>query len=40
MLNHGRPIEFITDTDEKSQGYAKVKNDESRWGPRIFYSKG
>ena len=31
-IEHGRPIEFIRHRRE-SQGYAKVKNDESRWGP-------
>ena len=31
-LEQGRPIEFIRHRRE-SQGYAKVKNDESRWGP-------
>ena len=31
-VEHGRPIEFIRHRRE-SQGYAKVKNDESRWGP-------
>ena len=31
-IEQGRPIEFIRHRRE-SQGYAKVKNDESRWGP-------
>ena len=31
-IEHGRPIEFIRHRRE-TQGYAKVKNDESRWGP-------
>ena len=31
-IEHGRPIEFIRHRRE-SQGYAKVKNDEPRWGP-------
>jgi len=31
-IEHGRPIEFIRHRRE-SRGYAKVKNDESRWGP-------
>ena len=31
-IEHGRPIEFIRHRRE-SQGYAKVKNDEDRWGP-------
>ena len=31
-VEQGRPIEFIRHRRE-SQGYAKVKNDESRWGP-------
>ena len=31
-IEYGRPIEFIRHRRE-SQGYAKVKNDESRWGP-------
>jgi hypothetical protein len=31
-IEQGRPIEFIRQRRE-SQGYAKVKNDESRWGP-------
>ena len=31
-IEHGRPIEFIRHRRE-SQGYAKFKNDESRWGP-------
>ena len=31
-IEHGRPIEFIRHRRE-SQGYHKVKNDESRWGP-------
>ena len=31
-IEHGRPIEFIRHRRE-SQGYAKVKNDGSRWGP-------
>ena len=31
-IEHGRPIEFIRHRRE-SQGYAKVENDESRWGP-------
>ena len=31
-VEHGRPIEFIRHRRE-TQGYAKVKNDESRWGP-------
>ena len=31
-IEHGRPIEFIRHRRE-SHGYAKVKNDESRWGP-------
>ena len=31
-IEQGRPIQFITHRRE-SQGYAKVKNDESRWGP-------
>ena len=31
-IEHGRPIEFIRHRRE-SQGYAKVKNDESRWSP-------
>ena len=31
-VEHGRPIEFIRHRRE-SHGYAKVKNDESRWGP-------
>ena len=31
-IEHGRPIEFIRHRRE-SQGYAKVKNNESRWGP-------
>ena len=30
-IEHGRPIEFIRHRRE-SQGYAKVKNDESHWG--------
>ena len=30
-IEQGRPIEFIRHRRE-SQGYAKVKNDESRWG--------
>ena len=33
-IEHGRPIEFIRHRRE-SQGYAKVKNDESRWGQEI-----
>ena len=32
-IEQGRPIEFIRHRRE-SQGYAKVKNDESRWGPK------
>jgi len=31
-IEHGRPIEFIRQRRETG-GYAKVKNDESRWGP-------
>ena len=31
-IEQGRPIEFIRHRRE-TQGYAKVKNDESRWGP-------
>ena len=31
-IEHGRPIEFIRHRRE-SQGYAKVENEESRWGP-------
>ena len=31
-IEQGRPIEFIRQRRE-SQGYAKVKNDEDRWGP-------
>ena len=31
-IERGRPIEFITHRRETG-GYAKVKNDESRWGP-------
>ena len=31
-IEQGIPIEFIRHRRE-SQGYAKVKNDESRWGP-------
>ena len=31
-IEHGRPIEFIRHRRE-SQGYAKVKNEEDRWGP-------
>ena len=31
-IEQGRPIEFIRHRRE-SQGYAKVKNDESRYGP-------
>ena len=31
-VEQGRPIEFIRHRRE-SQGYAKVKSDESRWGP-------
>ena len=31
-IEQGRPIEFIRHRRE-SQGYAKVKNEESRWGP-------
>ena len=31
-IEQGRPIEFIRHRRE-SGGYAKVKNDESRWGP-------
>ena len=31
-IEHGRPIEFIRHRRE-SQGYAKVENTESRWGP-------
>ena len=31
-VEHGRPIEFIRHRRE-SQGYAKVENEESRWGP-------
>jgi hypothetical protein len=31
-IEQGRPIEFIRHRRE-TQGYAKVKNDEDRWGP-------
>ena len=31
-IEHGRPIEFIRHRRE-SQGYAKVTDNESRWGP-------
>jgi len=31
-IEQGRPIEFIRNRRETG-GYAKVKNDESRWGP-------
>ena len=31
-IEQGRPIEFIRHRRE-SHGYAKVKNDDSRWGP-------
>ena len=31
-IEQGRPIEFIRHRRE-SQGYAKVENNESRWGP-------
>jgi len=31
-IEQGRPIQFITHRRETG-GYAKVKNDESRWGP-------
>ena len=31
-IEQGRPIEFIRHRRE-SGGYAKVKNDENRWGP-------
>ena len=31
-IEQSRPIEFIRHRRE-SQGYAKVKNDEARWGP-------
>ena len=31
-IEQGRPIEFIRHRRE-SQGYAKVKNEEDRWGP-------
>ena len=31
-IEQGRPIEFIRHRRE-NQGYAKVKNEESRWGP-------
>ena len=31
-IEQGRPIEFIRHRRETG-GYAKVKNDESRWGP-------
>ena len=31
-IEQGRPIEFIRQRRETG-GYAKVKNDESRWGP-------
>ncbi len=37
-IEHGRPIEFIRHRRE-SQGYAKVKNDESRWGPEYSIQK-
>jgi hypothetical protein len=39
-IEQGRPIEFIRHRRE-SQGYHKVRTDESRWiSSRIFYSKG
>ena len=31
-IEQGRPIQFITHRRETG-GYAKVKNNESRWGP-------
>ena len=31
-IEQGRPIEFIRHRRE-TQGYAKVKNEENRWGP-------
>jgi len=37
-IEHGRPIEFIRHRRE-SQGYAKVKNDESRWGPEYVIER-
>ena len=32
-VEQGRPIEPFIRHRRESQGYAKVKNDESRWGP-------
>jgi len=37
-IEQGRPIQFITHRRE-SQGYAKVKNDESRWGPEYIIQR-
>ena len=37
-IEHGRPIEFIRHRRE-TQGYAKVKNDESRWGPEYVIER-
>ena len=37
-IEQGRPIEFIRQRRETG-GYAKVKNDESRWGPEYVIER-